>query len=172
MKNYKLTMLFSVLLAFLVGCNSKGTVENQLFNTTASRDGKIGVTTISAVLNWHMVTLLKDNNTKQISVLYANDEAFEAVKQGTGQYNVGAVLAMVHWLEKPDIHWFGADIPGEITSIDQVSLATDGKNSPKPNLTTFIKRKSGFKEVLTPDTLLVQKTTNFILSLRRPYLPD
>ncbi|GAB3348195.1 hypothetical protein GCM10027566_03380 [Arachidicoccus ginsenosidivorans] len=172
MKHYKLTVLFSILLSFLVGCNSNSAIEGQLFNATASRDAEIGSTTIGAVLNWHMVTLLKDNKTKQILVLYANDQAFKAVKQGVVHYEAGAILALVHWLGKPDIHWFGADIPGEITSIDQVSFATDGKNSPKPNLTTFIKRKRGFEKVLTSDTLLVHKTTNFILSLRRPYLPD
>lgn len=58
-----------------------------------------------------------------MSTLYGNDQAFKhAFTAGDSSYPDGSVLALVTWKQQEDEHWFGANIPGELQSIELVKM--------------------------------------------------
>lgn len=173
MKTNLIILTVGLLAAFITSCNSnKNKVQKELFNESAAISGKIGAMDAATILSWHMVTLLKDTKSKEISVLYANDEAFKNVLSRGDHYPAGAKLALVTWFEKPDIHWFGAMIPGEIATIDQITIQQANNGQLVPQYESYINSEQGLKPAVATDALLAKKNTNFILGLRRPYLPD
>lgn len=173
MKITRAFIIFSVLLAVITGCNSgKENREDVLYNKSASLTGKIGTLDAGELLKWHMITLLKDTKSNIVSVLYANDAAFKSARQGNNAYSKGSSLALVSWLEKPDTHWFGATIPGKVHSITKIDIITDNNGQQISKYSAYLNGKQGITEVTETDAQLVRKNTNFILGIKRPYLPD
>lgn len=173
MRTNSYILILSLIITAISSCHpNKSEVNKALYNESASFSGKLGALDATTVLNWHMVTLLKDTKSKEISVLYANDLAFKAVQSKDGHYQAGSGLALVTWLEKPDIHWFGATIPGEITSIKQINMVQDPSGALQPSFSAYVNHGDGLQALTAPDSLMVKKSTTFILGLRRPYLPD
>lgn len=173
MKHIKLILITALIAGLATGCGADKTdTAHERFNETAAVTGQLGDLPAASILSWHMVTLLKSNRAKTISVLYANDLAYPAVLERSGAYPDGASLALVTWLEKPDIHWFGATIPGEVASVEKVSVKAAKNGQLITGYVSFIKKEKGLQRVSGIDSSLIRKNTNFILGLRRPYLPD
>jgi len=173
MQTNKILLILSITALFSFSCSNDKKVEHELFNTTASPIKSSGSLDATAILNWHMVTLLKDTKSNTFKVLYANEQAYKSVQQGNGHYQTGAVLSLITWQEKPDIHWFGATIPGEITLIEQVIFEPARYQKTSLHYTSYIKKENGFEKLFNQeDSSIAIKNTNFILALRRPYLPD
>jgi hypothetical protein len=51
-------------------------------------------------------------------ILYGNDAAVNAARKGQG-YPAGSELALVTWAQKEDDHWYGANVPDSIVSIER-----------------------------------------------------
>lgn len=99
-------------------------------------------------------------NRKQatMSTLYGNDPAFKhTLTNADSSYPDGSVLALVTWKQQEDQHWYGANIPGELQSIEVVKIN---------GTTTTYEQFSG--STLTPaantDTSLVNRRTRYILA--------
>jgi hypothetical protein len=68
-----------------------------------------------------------------MSTLYGNNIAFNhAGSNGSPQYPVNAVLYMVTWKQVPDPRWFGANIPGNIVSVEIVKFNKNSENKIDP----------------------------------------
>ena len=158
----------------LAGCQSDDAVlKKELFNESAALTKVGGQPGTTLPLDWHMITMMLDKKRQETAVLYGNDIAFEYAKSPKSlekDYPVHAKLALVTWLEKPDIHWFGANIPGTVRSVEEVVIERNEKGENVPVYSKYVGQ-----ELVQPknaDSLLVAKNINFILQLRRPYLPD
>jgi len=171
MKTNKTLALLSILLIVTTGCNPNKKEKN-LYNNSATLNGKIENSDANELLKWHMVTLLKDTKNNTVLVLYANDIAFKSVIKRNNHYRVGSSLALVSWHEKPDIHWFGATILGSVDTIKKVDISANSNGQPVQLYSTYINDKQGLIKINKTDSQLVRENTNFILSMKRPYLPD
>lgn len=74
-------------------------------------------------LKWKVITTQIDKKNKTMSTLYGNDVAFEYARHSlSGNYPEHAALAMVTWDQKADEHWFGANVPAKIKTIEMVNF--------------------------------------------------
>lgn len=170
MKLFQLLIGCSISIFLCSGChyaNEPGI--DDLFNESASRtNGQIGT---SLPLDWHMITMLADRKSHETAVLYGNDIAFKYAKSlPKGGYPLESELALVTWLEKPDVHWYGASIAGKIRSIEKIRMEKDGNGQIAPAYSKYIGQELVSSKNM--DSLKVAKSINFMLQLRRPYLPD
>lgn len=100
-----------------------------------------------------------------MSTLYGNDQAFQhAHTSADSSYPNGSVLALATWKQQEDQHWYGANIPGELQSIELVKI-----NGTAATYEQF----SG--TALTPasntDTALINKRTRYILDEKPAVTP-
>jgi hypothetical protein len=73
-----------------------------------------------------------DKLHKTMFTLYGNNIAATA-KAGPGApYPPGAVLSLVTWAQREDPHWFGANIPGSVQSIETVTFKADKEGHVQP----------------------------------------
>jgi len=72
-----------------------------------------------------------DTRSKTMFTLYGNDIAAGNARTTTGHaYPAGAVLTLVTWVQKEDPHWFGANIPGPVQSVEKVTIPATGPSQP------------------------------------------
>ncbi|WP_159473372.1 cytochrome P460 family protein [Dyadobacter sp. 3J3] len=101
----------------LISCS-----KENLYNESASFADS---TKITRVLEEKVITAMADRKKKTISTLYGNDIASEHARNSADhQYPSGSELSLVTWSQKEDIQWYGANIPGEIKSIEIVKYQT------------------------------------------------
>ena len=77
------------------------------------------------VLSWKVVSSDIDKSSRIMSTLYGNDAAVTAARKGM-RYPAGAQLALVRWRQREDEHWYGANVPDSIISIEKVSIGPKG----------------------------------------------
>jgi hypothetical protein len=74
-------------------------------------------------LKWKVISSVVDNKNKTMSTLYGNDIAFQYARHpNAGAYPEQSELALVTWNQKADEHWFGANIPAQIKTIEKVKF--------------------------------------------------
>jgi hypothetical protein len=82
-------------------------------------------------LAWNVITSSVDRQASTMSTLYGNDVAVRYARTGTQQdYPTGSVLSLVTWKQQADSHWFGANIPGQVKSVEFVSVTMGPANQP------------------------------------------
>ena len=119
------TLILSVtlLIIFFNACKTDA-VHN--LNMQASVDKQDELTENPLLQN--VITASIDPGEGTMQTLYGNKVAWDYVnKHADAKYPTGAVLYSVTWKQKPDSFWFGANIPKEIQSIEQIRFLTDGQ---------------------------------------------
>jgi len=152
-------MIVVTLLSF--GCSSH--VDNaQLVNREASLPSSFqfeakGLTkVISSSINRKKGTM---------STLYGNDQAFQyAHTHADSSYPNGSVLALVTWKQQEDPHWFGANIPGALQSIELVKI-----NATNASYEQFT--GAALTQSTNTDTALITKRTRYILDEKPAVTP-
>ena len=82
-------------------------------------------------LQWNVITSTIDKQAATMSTLYGNDAAVRYARRNSQQdYPAGAVLSLVTWTQQEDIHWFGAKIPGQVKSVEFVSVTAGPNHQP------------------------------------------
>jgi cytochrome c553 len=76
------------------------------------------------VLHWKVITSAIDKSKGTMSVLYGNDTAVAAARKGAA-YPAGAALALVTWKQKEDEHWYGANVPDSLISVERFTIGAD-----------------------------------------------
>lgn len=124
MKIYILPCIaFSLLLA---GCQHP-VPANRIINTKASVPAFFGLDSMGVITSF----INKRHHT--MSILYGNSVSVRRARsQGFMQSNEKMIL--VTWQQKPDKNWFGANIPGRVLSIEEV---TTGNDTSKPSYRYF-----------------------------------
>jgi len=161
MKPLNYTLLLILLLS-IAGCsNPTGTAE--LLNKQASFPpsfdlNKLGLKVITSSINKKQATM---------STLYGNATALQAATAGADTKPVpGEIFALVTWKQKPDEHWFGANIPGELQSVAML------KTQSKAGATTLNYQKyCGKSLTLSADTSGNEAGIQLILKERASVMP-
>ena len=72
---------------------------------------------------WEVVSSGVDPRDGTMATLCGNDVAARAARESSRPtYPAGSVLSLVTWNQRADDHWFGARVPGEIKSVEFVSV--------------------------------------------------
>jgi hypothetical protein len=105
-------------------------------------------------------------NKKQgiMSTLYGNAPALQAAKAGSNTTTAGETFALITWKQKADDHWFGANIPGTLQSVEYVKTAQPG------NIVSYQKFE-GKSLVLSTDTFHNQERIKYILNQKASVFP-
>lgn len=75
-------------------------------------------------LQWNVITSSIDKQSATMSTLFGNDAAVRYARSDSQQaYPAGSVISLVTWAEAEDPHWFGAKIPGQVKSVEFVSVS-------------------------------------------------
>ncbi|QES87237.1 cytochrome P460 family protein [Rhizosphaericola mali] len=111
---------------------------------------------------WKVITTFTNRKNKTISILYGNEIASNyAYKNNEGNYPNGTKLALATWESVEDPNWFGAKIPGEVQSVEIVTIASNS------NPVYSLYKGNNLNKVEISDTASVSK----ILSYRTMILP-
>lgn len=94
-----------------------------------------------------------------MSTLYGNDSAKATAMAGDGKCLPGSVFALVTWKQQADERWIGANIPGQLLSIEMVK-ATPGQ------VFASYSRYKGADLKLDADTSGQNERTKYILGLK------
>jgi hypothetical protein len=106
-------ILFLIAGTVLLGCHHR---EINRYNTLAS----LPDTLLLKPQEWKVITSGINKEDSTMYTLYGNDPAVSSARSGEKSYPAGALLSLVTWRQQPDGHWFGAIIPGEVMSVEQV----------------------------------------------------
>jgi hypothetical protein len=82
-------------------------------------------TSVLDALHWKVITSGIDKSGGTMYTLYGNDPAVAAARKGTA-YPARSVLTLVTWKQKEDEHWYGANVPGSLVSVDKLTFDKDG----------------------------------------------
>lgn len=75
------------------------------------------------LLQWKVISTRVDKQHKTMSTLYANDIAYQYARtRGDSNYPAQAQLALVTWNQQSDAHWFGANTPAQVKSVELVKF--------------------------------------------------
>ena len=122
-------------------------------------------------LEWKVITSSVNKTDGSMSTLYGNELAARAARAGGGQpYPAGAVLAWVSWLQREDEHWYGANIPGAIRSIEKVTFI-NASNTPGQEASYDSYVGSPLRKIIEKDPVTVRDRVTYIGSLRNSVLP-
>lgn len=157
LKNYILILSLTVLAA----CGEKP-AESDSYNTDAATPAKFDP------VKSGLKPLNEFLNTKQntISILYGNEVAYNALKAKPATLPNGCLLTLVTWQRKTDPHWFGANIPGKLLSLETVKTSeADSK------ITSSYQKLTGDAMAGDPDTTQNGARKNFILAQRPAVMP-
>ena len=148
-------------LLFLSSCSNKN--ENiQPFNEKAKlpagfKFDTLGLKVMSSYVN---------NKSGTMSTLYANRFALSNALKGDKSHRAAEVFALVTWKQQADGYWFGADIPGDLQSVELIKTATNSNNT----LITYKKYNGGNLE-LDPDTAYPGERIHYILDQQPSIMP-
>lgn len=78
----------------------------------------------------------------------------------------GELFALVTWKQQPDEHWFGANIPGDLQSVEVLKSNSNGAI-----VVLNYQRYDGKALVLNSDTLNKSERIKFILDQRPSFMP-
>jgi Haem-binding domain/Cytochrome P460 len=105
-----------------------------------------------------------------MSTLYGNEIATNFARTHSGSdYPAGSVLTLNTWIQRKDLHWFGANIPGEMKAIEKILFIESGNGIAQPAYEQYA--GVSLKKIETNNLKDVNDRMNFILSQRASVLP-
>jgi hypothetical protein len=145
-----------------VNCHKSMKDQDYVFTTPVNITAEAG-------LQDRMLSSSLNKKDSIMTTLYGNDIAIQFARTETGiDYPVGAVLTLVTWAQKEDLHWFGANIPGYIKSIEKIRFINHGKKQAEPMYEKYV----GNSLVKTnTDKLNNRNRINFIVNQRASVMP-
>lgn len=81
-------------------------------------------TSVLDALHWKVISSGIDKSGGTMYTLYGNDPAVAAARKGAA-YPAQSVLTLVTWKQKEDEHWYGANVPSAIASVETVAYGID-----------------------------------------------
>jgi hypothetical protein len=120
-------------------------------------------------LQWRVISSAVDKGDSTMSTLYGNDLAVNHARStAMHAYPAGSVLALVTWFQQDDKHWFGAEIPAQVKSIEfvQIQATPDGKAS-----TMYEAFEGSPLARVAPDAITFTARTDYILNEKASVMP-
>jgi len=115
---------------------------------------------------YKVITTFLNRKDSTTSLLYGNEIAYNAAHHHQHSSVPGEVFILVTWKQQPDAHWFGANIPGELRSIETMTTAGNADTS-----TISYERRTGSALALVSDTTGQNARSNFILAQEASIIP-
>ncbi len=147
---------------FILSSCQSGSKNIELFNEQAKlpetfKFDTLGLKVMSSYIN-------KKSGT--MSTLYANPFALSNALDGDKSHRAGEVLALVTWKQQADGNYFGADVPGDLQSVEIIKSAIAAKN-----VLVSYKKYTGKNLDSAPDTLQQEKRITYIFNQRPSVMP-
>ncbi len=154
-------MLCAIFWIMLLACTSKTNDRNNL-NTQASfpDSAKFNVDGLK------VITTFINRKSGTMSTLYGNPLALENTIDSNEKIADGEMFALVTWKEQPDTHWFGANIPGDLETVEVLTTSSDAGT-----LKMNYQRYEGKAMIPLSDTLNRAERIRFILSQNPSIMP-
>ncbi|QEM11718.1 hypothetical protein [Mucilaginibacter rubeus] len=116
----KKSTLFSIFaLLILAGCDRQ-TAPEQLINQKASLPASFKLSD----LHEQVITSFMNRKDSTMSVLYGNKEAAARAGRSDVPDRNGLSFTLITWRQQEDPHWFGARIPGDLLSVEQLKVGS------------------------------------------------
>jgi Haem-binding domain/Cytochrome P460 len=125
-------------------------------------------TVSSSPLRGKVITTFINMREQTMSTLYGNDMAAQNARAGRN-YLAGSVLSLVTWAQRDDPHWFGARIPSDLRSIEQITFAAASGKAELPSYKKY--EGKPLKQSEIADQALIRKRTTYITSLKASVVP-
>jgi hypothetical protein len=160
MKNTSHIILAS--LALILSACGDNTNHTELINTKASLPPsfnfpKLGLKVISSSINKKQGTM---------STLYGNAQALNNAETDNKVIVPYEILALVTWKQQSDEHWFGANIPGDLQTVEMIKTTPGG-----PGTSINYQRFKGKNLNFNTDTLGRQARIKYIFDLKPSIMP-
>ena len=121
-------------------------------------------------LQWKVITSSVDRQASTMSTLYGNDAAVQYARGNSeNEYPAGSVLALVTWTRQADAHWFGAAIPGQVKSVEFVSMAADSNGQRSYSYASY--QGSPLVQTAALSGRSAGSRTAYLVSLRAAVMP-
>lgn len=145
----------------LSACSSKPTGAS-LINNKASLPASfnfeaLGLKVMSSSINKKQGTM---------ATLYANAQGLKTAIAGTNSHIPGEVFALITWKQQDDDHWFGAKIPGDLSSVELIKTTAAANHT----LISY-QRFEGKNLVASTDTLHQQDRIKYIFTQQPSVMP-
>jgi hypothetical protein len=101
-----------------------------------------------------------------MSTLYGNPQALKSAGRFNKALAGGEIFTLVTWKQQPDEHWFGANIPGDLLSVEVLKT-----NLTDAQVTMNYQRYEGKTLGLHSDTLYKSERIKLILDQRPSVMP-
>ena len=111
----------------------------------------------------HVITTWFNNRHQTISILYGNDQAASVPVNGIHVHQVGERYTLVTWHQQGNPLWFGGQISGHITLIEQIDITTSASGAIEPRYNVSYKEHADS----ISGTTLEQERIAYILSRRK-----
>lgn len=154
------------LVLFALGCSGNRTKISAMLNQNASLVGQLPVNPLQSKI----ITSTIDRSGSTMSTIYGNDIAVEYIRtHSQHDYPPGSVLSVVTWAEQEDPRWFGARIPGQVKSVEFVTVraAADGR----PTYTYRRYEGAPLTESASQDPVTTNQRVAYLVSLRAAVMP-
>ena len=116
----KFQNIIIIALALSVSACEHEVSPDKIINHSASVPPAFGISKLGVIAS----SINKRKHT--MSTLYGNSNSVNRTRAGAA-LGTGEKLVLVTWKQKADESWFGANIPDEIQSIEQISAGGDVK---------------------------------------------
>jgi hypothetical protein len=111
----------------------------------------------------HVITTWFNNRHQTISILYGNEQAASVPANDIHVHQVGERYTLVTWHQQGNPLWFGGQITGHITLIEQVDINTLASGAIEPHYSvTYSERTDSIS-----GTTLERERIDYILSRKK-----
>jgi hypothetical protein len=120
-------------------------------------------------LQWNVIASSVDRPSSTMSTLYGNDIAARCAQCGKQDYPAGSVLSLVSWSQREDERWFGGRIPGQVKSVEFVSITAGPGNETRYSYENY--QGSPLMRVSTSEGHPPGSRADYLLSQRAAVMP-
>jgi hypothetical protein len=113
-----------------------------------------------------VITSFINKKTGTMSTLYGNPLALQKATGFNKELVAGELFTLVTWKQQPDAHWFGANIPGDLQSVEELKTTSGGNI-----IAIHYRRYDGKPLALNTDTLHERERIKYMLDFRPAVMP-
>jgi hypothetical protein len=119
---------------------------------------------------WNVITSSIDKRQSTMSTLYGNSVAVQYARGSSlHDYPPGSQLSLVTWAQREDQHWFGANIPGELKSVELLRVGASADNGVSYSYELY--EGSPLRRTSVSEGHSAAGRAPFLLSLRAAVMP-
>ena len=113
-----------------------------------------------------VITSFINKQSGTMSTLYGNQLALQKAIGFNKEVAKGEVFTLITWKQQPDAHWFGANIPGDLQSVEVLETTLS-----RSAVVINYKLYEGKNLALNKDSLHRSERIKFILDLKPSVMP-